>query len=176
MVITDDFNSAYAATQHLIAAGCNSISLVTIEGYPSIFKAREEGYRKALTDEGITNINVLTCANTHSTGNVELIKAHLINNKPDGLLLTVEHLATATYTACVASGLQIPDDVKVVCFTNQITAAILNPPLTTVTQPAYEMGKAAAELLFRQLLDKQVDPDERCITIPSELVIRKSTG
>lgn len=176
MVTTDDFDSAYNATKHLLHAGCKTISLITIDGYPSIFKAREDGYRKALAEAGIEHMNILTCANTHSTENVELIKSHLETIKPDGLLLTVEHLATTTYKACDELDLSVPEDVRIACFTNQITAGILNPPLTTITQPAYAMGKAAAKLLFRQLSGKPVDLDDKCVVIPSELVVRKSTA
>lgn len=175
-VITDDMHSAYTATGHLLDKGCRNISLVTIEGYPSIFMAREQGYRKALHERGITAGHVLTCHNSHTGQNVQLIKEHLNQYKPDGILLTVEHLATAAYMACNELNLQIPADVKVACFTNQITAPILNPPLTTILQPAYDMGKTAAGLLFWHLKGKYIQLDKEHIVLPSTLVARASTG
>jgi LacI family transcriptional regulator len=176
-IVTDDFNSAHTAATHLLQAGCNNISLVTISGYPSILSAREQGYRKALADNGITSkdTGIVTCTNKYTNENVGIIKEHLRAMKPDGIIATVEHLATSTYIACDELKLQIPHDVKVVCFTNQITAAILNPPLTTILQPAYDMGKQAAEMLFGRLSGRLIEAEQELV-MPSQLVARASTA
>ncbi|MDQ6762975.1 MAG: substrate-binding domain-containing protein, partial [Bacteroidota bacterium] len=65
---------------------------------------------------------------------------------------------------------------KIVCFSNLETASILNPSLTTVTQPAFEMGKTAATLLFRALAKSSFNLKKESIVIPSNLVIRGSTS
>lgn len=176
-IVTDDFNSAYIAATHLLQAGCKNISLVTISGYPSILSAREQGYRKALADNGITSedTGIVTCSNKYTNENIGIIKEHLRAMKPDGIIATVEHLATSTYLACDELKLQIPHDVKVVCFTNQITAAILNPPLTTILQPAYNMGKQAAEMLFDRLSGRLVEAEQELV-MPSQLLARASTA
>lgn len=175
-ITTDDLNSAYIATNHLLDAGCKNISLVTIKGYPSILSAREQGYKKALAERGIQpkESGIVTCSNKYNNENVEVIKEHLTLQKPDGIIATVEHLATSTYLACNELKLNIPRDVKVVCFTNQITAPILNPPLTTILQPAFDMGKKAAQLLFDHLAGKAVENNKE-IVLPSTLVIRESS-
>ncbi|MGN8068481.1 LacI family DNA-binding transcriptional regulator [Mucilaginibacter sp. SG564] len=174
---TDDFNSAYMATKHLLEQGCKNISLVTIEGYPSILQAREGGYKKALTEHQVKHKeqNIISCSNKYNQENIAFLKEHIDKIKPDGIIATVEHLATTTYLACEELKLNIPNDIKVVCFTNQITAAILNPPLTTVLQPAYDMGRKAAELLFGHLAGKPIQLEKENITLPSKLVVRDST-
>ncbi|QEM09033.1 LacI family DNA-binding transcriptional regulator [Mucilaginibacter rubeus] len=176
-IITDDFNSAYIATSHLLQSGCKNISLITISGFPSILSAREQGYRKALADNGITieETGIVTCSNKYNTENVGIIKEHLSTAMPDGIVATVEHLATSTYLACDELKLKIPDDVKVICFTNQITAAILNPPLTTILQPAYDMGKQAAEILFGRLSGRIITTEQELV-MPSQLIARASTS
>jgi len=174
---TDDFNSAYMATKHLLERGCKNISLVTIEGYPSILQAREGGYKKALAEYQVKSKeeNIISCSNKYNQENISVLKEHITTVKPDGIIATVEHLATTTYLACEELKLNIPNDIKVVCFTNQITAAILNPPLTTVLQPAYDMGRKAAELLFGHLAGKPIQLEKENITLPSKLVVRDST-
>jgi len=176
-IITDDFNSAYTATSHLLQSGCKNISLITISGFPSILSAREQGYRKALTDNGIgvKEAGIVTCSNKYNTENVGIIKEHLSSIKPDGVVATVEHLATSTYLACDELKLKIPDNVKVICFTNQITAAILNPPLTTILQPAYDMGQQAAEILFGRLSGRIIEGEQELV-MPSQLIVRASTS
>ena len=174
---TDDFNSAYMATSHLLDQGCKNISLVTIEGYPSILLAREDGYKKALAERNIKpeEHNIISCSNKYTNENIAVLKDHIASVKPDGIIATVEHLATTTYLACEEMKLNIPQDIKVVCFTNQITAAILNPSLTTVLQPAYDMGRKAAELLFWHLSGKPIQMEKETIILPSKLVVRDST-
>jgi LacI family transcriptional regulator len=174
---TDDFNSAYMATKHLLERGCKNISLVTIEGYPSILQAREGGYKKALAEYQVKSKdeNIFSCSNKYNQENIAVLKEHITNVKPDGIIATVEHLATTTYLACEELKLNIPNDIKVVCFTNQITAAILNPSLTTILQPAYDMGRKAAELLFGHLAGKPIQLEKENITLPSKLVVRDST-
>ena len=175
---TDDYNSAYNATCHLIERGCKNISLITVQGYVSIFAAREEGYKNALLENEIhpDKSSVLYCSNKYSEENIALIKDHLDKTKPDGLLLTVEHLATSVYLACLEIKLRIPKDIKIACFTNQVTAPVLNPPLTTILQPAYQMGQKAVEILFDYLSHKYTRPEDEHIIMPSKLVIRESTG
>lgn len=177
-VTTDDFNSAYTATSHLVEQRCKKISLITVQGYVSIFSSREEGYRKALIDHAIisNNSNIVYCANKYTNENVALISNHLESARPDGLLLTVEHLATSAYLACHQMNLLIPKDIKIVCFTNQITAPVLAPPLSTVLQPAYEMGQKAVGLLFEYLSHNYIKLEEEHFVLPSRLVIRESTG
>jgi len=80
----------------------------------------------------------------------------------------VEKLATLTYTVCHELNLKISKDIKILAFSSLPIASILNPSLTTITQPAFEMGKAAANLLFT-ILEKG-KPLNQSIVIPSVLV------
>jgi LacI family transcriptional regulator len=175
-IITDDLHSAYTATCHLIDQGCKNISLITVEGYPSVFVTRQQGYLKALEERGISIRNVITCTNKYSRQNIDLIKQHIQDAQPDGFVLTVEHLATEAYLACTELEVNIPQQIKIVCFTNQVTAAILNPPLTTMQQPAFDIGKKAAELLFEHLDGKPILLENEHIVLPSALIARASTA
>ena len=96
-------------------------------------------------------------------------------NKPDGIVASVEKLTTPVYATCEALNLKIPDDIRVVCFSNLDTASILNPSLTTITQPAFEMGKTAAQILFKTLQKRNINLMNENVVIPSTLVARKST-
>ena len=71
--------------------------------------------------------------------------------------------------------INIPNDVKVIAFATLDTAPILNPPLTTITQPAFEIGKAAATLLFKGIEKSTFDLRKERVVIPSLLIEREST-
>jgi len=87
----------------------------------------------------------------------------------------VEKLTNPVYLACQELQLHIPQDVKVLSFSNLQTAPLLNPALTTVTQPAFDMGKAAANLLLKCLQKKNSRLGIDTQVIPSTLIVRQST-
>jgi LacI family transcriptional regulator len=176
-IITDDFHSAYEATRHLIDCGCKNIALLSISKSLSISSKRMEGYQQALADHRIKEnpANLIFCSDD-PTRNFALIKKVMQRKqRPDGIVATVENLTTEIYQVNESLGIRIPQDLKVVCFSNLSTAAILNPSLTTITQPAYEMGKTAATILFKALEKKNFTLVNENLVIPSFLVIRNST-
>ena len=177
-ITTDDFESGYKATEHLIEQGCKKIAFLSISKSLSISNKRQEGYFKAIADKKLKadKRNIILCGN-HAKQNYLLIK-NLLHQKhrPDGVVSSVEKLTTPLYKACVALKLKIPEDVKIVCFSNLETASILNPSLTTITQPAFDMGKTAATLLFKALAKSNFNLKKESLVIPSTLVIRGSTS
>jgi LacI family transcriptional regulator len=72
--------------------------------------------------------------------------------------------------------LEIPSDFKLVCFSCLEIADMLNPPLSTIKQPAFEMGKRAAEILFEALCNKESVTEKQVILLPSTIIPRKSTA
>lgn len=175
-IITDDFESSYNATRHLVNAGCKRIAYLSTSTALSINNKRRDGYQQALEDNGITknNNDIISCT-SDSDGNYKIILDLLKKkNKPDGLIASVEKLTTPVYLACNHLGLSIPRDIKIISFTNLHAALILTPTLTTVTQPAFEMGKAAADVLFKSLEKTNYNLEKEIKIIPSVLNIRNS--
>lgn len=176
-VITDDFESGYKATCHMIEQGCKKIAFLSIFNNLSISNNRMEGYKKALADSGIKmrTPDILLCTN-NIENNYRMIKNLLRKkNRPDGIIASVEKLTATVYLACRELNLVIPGDVKVISFTNLQTALILDPPLTTVTQPAFEMGNTAAAVLFKALRKNNILSKKETVVIHSSLNIRNST-
>jgi LacI family transcriptional regulator len=177
-ITTDDDESGYKATTHLIDQGCSAIYFLSISDSLSISNLRLEGYRRAMRDRHmhIQESQVVRCTNDHQQ-NYLLLKELLSRpDRPDGLIASVEKLTTPIYQSCNDLGLTIPGDVKVICFSNLDTASILNPSLTTITQPAFEIGRKAAQALFQSLEKGNIDPVKNSLIIPSELVQRESTS
>lgn len=175
-ITTDDFESGYNATTHLIEKGCGNIAFLSISKCLSITNKRLDGYCQALSDNKLKpdKNNIIACTNT-ANKNYHLIKKLLQQTRPDGILASVEKLTTPVYEACHELNLIIPGDVKVICFSNLETASILNPSLTTITQPAFEMGKMAASILFKVLEKSGFCLTNESKILPSALVIRNST-
>jgi LacI family transcriptional regulator len=176
-ITTNDFECGYNATKHLIEAGCQKIALLSISNSLSIISERVKGYEKAIADFSLDEdkCKIIHCTED-ADQNYELIKEMMLSeNKPDGIIATVEKLTTEIYLVCQHLNINIPQEVKLVCFSNQSSAIILNPTLTTITQPAFEMGKTAVTVLLKALKNTNLVLKEESTVIPSTLMIRNST-
>ena len=177
-IVTDDFESSYKATSHLIGMGCKKIIYLSALPALSINIKRIEGYKKALSDNAIesNDADIISC-NSDTEGNYKIIRDVLNKkNKPDGIIASVEKLTTPVYLACKDLNLSIPGNIKVISFTNLPAALILTPTLTTVTQPAFEMGKTAASVLFKALEKTNYNLKKETVIVPSVLNTRNSSG
>lgn len=177
-ITTDDFASGFNATNHLIESGCKDIAYLSISENLSIDNKRKQGYLEALMKHDIPfDPNRIIQCSTDDQANFKKIKQLLQQQKrPDGVFASIEKLALNTYYACNELNLSIPKDVKVICFANLRTAPLLNPSLTTITQPAFEMGKQAAAILFKNLDKKRTLITNENIVLKSELIKRESTS
>jgi LacI family transcriptional regulator len=176
-ITTDDFTSGFNATEHLIQNGCRDIAYLSISENLSIDNKRKQGYFEALNkhDIKINNSRIIKC-NGDEAANYKKIKQLLQGSKkPDGIFASVEKLALTSYYVCNDLKLKIPQQIKVISFSNLRTAPLLNPSLTTITQPAFEMGKQAAAILFKNLDKKRTLIANENIIIKSELTKRDST-
>jgi LacI family transcriptional regulator len=175
-VTTNDYESSFAATEHLIQTGCSKIAYLVINKSISIGKTRMQGYVDALQKHNIAFSDdlVIDCINDEKT-NYKRLKKLLQEIKPDGVFCSVERLAFAMYNVCNDLNVSIPNDVKVISFSSLNIAPLLGPPLSTITQPAFEMGVKAAQLLFEELENKEELANKKQIVLTSKLFIRKST-
>lgn len=176
-VVTDDFESGYRAATHLVEVGCRNIYFLAVSPSLSISNARLDGVRKALGESGtpFSDRHTIICT-AEADSNRSLVRDLLAHDdRPDGIIASVEKLTTPVYLACRDLSLNIPRDVKVISFTNLQTAQILDPPLTTITQPAFEMGRRAATVLFGAIGKPNATGKQETIVIPSVLTVRGST-
>jgi LacI family transcriptional regulator len=176
-VITDDYHSGKVATNHLMENGCKKIAFLSISNNLSISNKRMNGYLDALSENNLKKDNnmMLWFTNDYETNAGMISNLLKMKNRPDGIFASVEHLALTAYEICAELALKIPDDVKIICFSNLKTAGLLYPSMTTITQPAYEMGREAASILFKLVEKKGHHFLQEKTVIPSKLVVRNST-
>jgi LacI family transcriptional regulator len=165
----------------LIDQGCQRIA--HLEGPPNlgITKQRLEGYLEALKDNHVP-VNrelIVSCPlGTIEEGKSATEKLLSMSNRPDAIFATNDPAAMGAMQAIKASGLKIPNDIAVVGFSNWFFSALLDPALTSVDQPGFEMGQEAAKLLIRQIEFKSKDNEdpapERKI-LKTRLIVRESS-
>ncbi|MEX6688372.1 LacI family DNA-binding transcriptional regulator [Danxiaibacter flavus] len=175
-VTTDDYNCGYLATEHLIKQGCKNVAYFSFSRQ-SINSKRMAGYEDALKKYGIPlKPHLIVSGTTNDTENYKLIKKLLSSKqRPDGIFSAVEKMAVSTYNVCADIGLNIPNDIKIVSFSNLEVAPLLHPSLTTITQPAFDIGKEAVSILFKSLEKKNYTLPDETFILKSALVVRDST-
>lgn len=173
-VMTNDYGSSFEATMHLVEAGCKNIAFLVTNKQLSIGKMRMQGYLDALKHAGLPFRDelIIDCANDDAK-NYNILTNAFKTLTIDGVFASVERLAFATYSVCHDMGISIPGKVKVISFSSLEIASLLNPALTTITQPAYEMGMEAATLLFKMLEEKEPVNDQ--VILNSRIINRSST-
>jgi LacI family transcriptional regulator len=176
-VTTDDYESSFRGTEHLIQAGCKHIAFLVINKNLSIGKKRLQGYLDALQQHGLPFRDelVVDCHHDHDQ-NLRILRQALPALKPDGLFASVERLAIAGYYVCQELGIRIPEQLKIISFSSLEIAPLLNPSLSTISQPAFDMGIQAATLLFEAIEGGGAKVKTDHVVLKSELVQRKSTS
>lgn len=176
-VITNDYESSFDATEHLIETGCRRIAYLVVNKSISIGKVRMQGYFDALQKHHIP-VNdelVIDCSNDEKV-NYGILKKVLQDIKPDGIFSSVERLAFATYYVCNDLNIDIPRDLRIISFSSLNIAPLLCPALSTITQPAFDLGFKAATLLFEELENKGGKIQKKDHVLKSKLYIRKSSA
>ena len=177
-VTTNDYESGFQATEHLIEAGCQHIAHLLISSNLSIGRNRLQGYLDALTVHGHPHDpNLILHGVMDNEQNISLIRELLQRRADiDGVFASVERLAISTYHVCRELGRRIPDDIKVIGFSNLEVAVLLDPPLSTITQPAYGIGREAARILLLAVEKKTPILPSQSVVLESTLFPRRSTA
>ncbi|MEJ7738446.1 MAG: substrate-binding domain-containing protein [Chitinophagaceae bacterium] len=180
MVILDNFQEAYEATLHLIVSGFRNIAHVTHSAHLTLARERLRGYRQALEENHIPfnedyvkhcRHGVMISAEIEK-GIMELLS---LKHKPDAILTVSDRLTTGTLHALKKAGLKVPDDMGIVGFSNSDIVDLLDPSLTAVKQPAFEMGQLATELLIQLIESKRPVHTFTTKVLKGELTIRNSS-
>ncbi len=177
-----DFKDAYfRATRHLIDLGHRRIGFVDDTGHSEIGVARLAGYQQALMEAGIPyrpELYTSIAADSRISGGFQATSNLLAlpsNERPTAILAFNDLFALGVMHSVRAHGLRVPEDVSVIGCDDIPMAAYAYPPLTTISQPKYRIGKLAVLTLLKM----QQDPPEKMgsfTLMESPLVIRESTA
>lgn len=176
-VVADNFGGAFAATEHLIQSGRRRIAHLTIPPWLSITQERLAGYRAALEKHGIPYDENLVRYGTFGPDETGPLVDELLalSPAPDAFFTASDRLALGCLAALRQRHVSIPEDVSLIGFTNLTAADLLAPSLSTVVQPAQEIGQLAAERLIDLIERKHRALPVGIVRIPTELIIRDSS-
>jgi len=167
-------DAAYHATSHLIKLGHKDVAFIGGPQKISTARLRQIGYQQAMQEAGNLPQRIII-GNFRQDGGYEAMQK-LINlpNKPSAVVIS-NNLMTLGALQCIHEhGLLIPNDIAIVGFDDMPWFASLQPPLTVVAQPTYEMGTIAARMLIDRIQNPN-NPIQRII-LETQLIVRKSCG
>lgn len=176
-VVVDDYEGAFKATEHLILSGKQRIA--HLAGPPSLYISRKrlEGYKDALRKHKRPIIDELIISYDLNLEKVKIYVKYLLDlpEPPDALFAVNDPTALEALKVIKERGLVIPEQMAVVGFSNDYGSALVEPGLTTVSQPTREIGQVSAQLLLDQInTDSSVwKPITR--VLKTELIIRGSS-
>jgi LacI family transcriptional regulator len=172
-VLIDNVNGAYLAVKHLIEQGCKNIGFLSGSGGSYDNSKRFEGYKRILTENNLIykkewHINGEFTEN----GGYEAVKV-LINegNLPEAIFSANDEMAIGAIKAFDEYGIKVPGDIAIVGFDDIKLSSYIQPKLTTVRHPKYELGLLAAHMMFKALKGEQVS---KSVTLSTELIVRES--
>jgi DNA-binding LacI/PurR family transcriptional regulator len=175
-VLANNFAGARQAVEHLIRLGHSLIGLVSGPLHLTSGRERFAGYLQAMSDAQLHIDSSLARFGDYRQSSGYDLTCELLSlpHPPTALFVANNQMTIGALNAIHETGHVIPDDVAVVGFDDLSWAISLNPPLTTVAQPAFDIGTHAAQLL----LDRIAEPDRptRTIVLETHLMVRASCG
>jgi len=176
-VLIDNRKAAYEATRHLIQQGCNRIVHITAKPKRNVYVDRLDGYKQALAANNIEcSDENLIIGNLSLEAGIEAAETILkMNPLPDGVLVANDNCAVGCMLALKQAGIRIPEDIAFVGFNNDPVSKVIEPNLTTINYPGYEMGEVTARNLISHLNGTYPIHSTNTIVLRSELIIRASS-
>lgn len=178
-VVVDDFTGAYNAVDHLIAQGYRNIAHIQDNGVAHTSQKRLKGYLSALKKNNLPpNPALIVQTKQVSTQSGHEAMALLLRSgiAVDAVFGITDEIAIGAMNAAQSHGLHVPKDFGVVGFSDWQIASVVTPPLSTVSQPGFEMGQVAAKMLI-QMIEKDKSSEETAATriLKTKLVVRDSS-
>jgi LacI family transcriptional regulator len=173
----NNLKAAYEATTHLISQGRRRIVHLTATPKRNVYVDRLKGYQQALADQHIAfrDDYVIVGNLSQEAGADAAARIREMKPMPDAVFVANDNCAVGCMTALKQMGIRIPQDIAFVGFNNDPVSIVVEPNLTTVNYPGYEMGQIAARNLIALLDGSSGMHTTNTIILRSELVIRESS-
>ncbi len=178
-VSVDDAKAAEMAVEHLISSGHRRIALATGPHTLRNEQRRLLGYQEALTRAGLTLEDDLIWEGNFRPEEVAAICGPRLCDpakRPDAILSTNGPTGLGVLRALRECGLRTPEDIALVTFDELTVDDLFTPSITTVVQPAYDIGFRAAQILLERIENGNAEGAPFTVRLPATLRVRDSSG
>jgi LacI family transcriptional regulator len=176
VVYSDSRNGASRLTKLLIGLGHTRIAIIAGSRGVSTSEDRVAGYQQALAEAGLSDNELIYYGAFNEQSGYRLANQAMMQNpQPTAIFGGNNFVAMGAIKAIHGLNLTVPGDVSVVSFDDLPEFMFMKPFLTVARQPAYEMGRLAAELLLKRITGEMLE-EHREFVLPVEIVVRESSG
>jgi LacI family transcriptional regulator len=175
-IVIDNIKAGYDATMHLLTQGCKRVVYIGGSLNRNVYADRLKGYQQALHEKGIAYDPSLIIINNLSEQSAIEAVQHILkmNPLPDGIFGANDTSAVTCIREFKQAGIHVPEQIAVVGFNNDPISWVIEPNLTTIQYPGYEMGEVAATTLINTL-NKLQAASLNTLVLRHNLIIRKSS-
>ena len=176
-VIADNVGGSYKAVAHLLNLGHRRIAIITGPHQHVMGAQRLSAYEAALREYDLKPDPELIREGRfdRASGNERTRELLRLSSRPTAMFICNVAMTIGALQAIFESGIRFPGDLALICFDDQDWLNAIHPRITAVSQPAYELGATAAEILLSRISDKS--PKSPCRKIlKTELIVRESSG
>lgn len=175
-VVIDNYQAGREVAKHLLSLGHSNFATISGPDDSQITTDRLDGFKSVLAEQGIRVPAKWQKRGLYSMASGQQCAQELFagNDKPTALFCFNDEIALGAYKGIKQAGLSIPEDVSVVGFDNIETCAYMDPPLTTMDQPAIDMGRKAMEMLYKVMNQETIESIVQYNA--TDLIIRESTA
>lgn len=174
-VLVDNEAAAFDATTHLIGLGHRRIAMLSGPNSASTASEREEGYRRAIAAAGLEPDERLVERGDFREETACTLARQLLDRVEPTAFFAVNNLTTfGVLRAAREARLRVPMDISIVGFDDPNVGRLVEPPLTAIAQPTWDLGRAAADLLFRRQAGPESPPAH--VQLAADLIVRGSTS
>ena len=177
-VIVDDYQGAYDAVEHLIHQNCKNIVHLSGPENLIIGRKRIEGYSSALEDNNmpIRPEYIVECRNgTQEEAEAAMDKLIASGMSIDGVFASNDMAAIGALMAARKAGIKVPEDMAIIGYSDWQFSRMVEPALSSVSQPGYEIGKEAANLMLQEINQKEKQKSQIKI-LDTEVIVRASSN
>lgn len=173
----NNLQAGYDATKHMLERGRRRILHVSVSHTHSIYQERFRGYAKALEEFNIPlDMDYVHLGDLSLEAGIQAAQYALeMPQRPDGIFVANDNCAAGCIIALKKAGIRVPEDIAIVGFNDDPVCRIVEPNLTTIHYPAYEMGKIAARNLIHHLSGIENLILTQTIALRSDLIVRQSS-
>jgi LacI family transcriptional regulator, galactose operon repressor len=177
VIVGENTAGARQLVEHLIGLGHRRVGFIVESGEVSTARDRRQGYEAALAAAGIPlDPALIAFATVDPSGGLQGMGQLLeLEERPTAVFTVNNMVAVGAIEAVRAAGLEVPDDVALVCFDDIEYASRLHPFLTVMEQPAETFGTLGTQLLLERI-EGRGPARRRVVVLPGEFVVRKSCG
>lgn len=173
-IVVDNYNGGLDATNHLLELGHTKIAHLSGPAVYLSSRERKRGFVTALNNQNLEPFRVEECDFSVQDGFDMVNKWIEQDSIPTAIFAADDFIALGALNALLNAELRVPEDVSLIGYDDQLFSSQLHPKLSTIKQPAYELGKQGVDLLVKMINNREIESEK--ITLKSELIVRGSTA